>query len=682
MQLQLIQTKLKLKRLQKSQGSAPQGSDYGVGAPTQVSPRKRPGQDANIQVPVSPTRMKVEPVVHTSPARVLLGIDKGLRAQDVSLKRARPPTAARAGSLQRTPPRIRSFADRMAEGRAAEDARLQKADRVEKARGAGFGLNRLTQNEATPNMRSHRADSTATDPLQPSLLESARKRIGSSSNTAFSTPSASFSRAIRKPDISDTAPTSRPPPAIPKPPKASKMVKKRADDAETYEQYSCLHLSKRTLADAELSNALSGKELYHLPRLLKEVKGPNYYPPDCEADYVVFGVVAAKSSPHESKVAAKTANSDDAPNKKYMVMTLTDMKWEIELFLFGSAFTRYWKLSVGTVIAVLNPGIFPPRDHLKHSGRFSLKLTSSADEVLELGHSRDLGFCSSVKKDGTTCDQWLDNRTTQHCDFHINLVLDQARSSRMEVNTMFRGLKRGRTASGETPYQKNSKVVDYKPPNKRFAPQGRKDYETGERYYMGPSFASSAVKLLDAADDLRAPERMRRDLADKEKERLLREKLGAVGTGAGAEYMRATDPGPSQRSGSPVRSGMEVEQKMDAASLGLVAKAGDVRLSPVRGRRRAPHEMGEAMGWSGAFKRGLLDTGKGKVNTSEPERGQRRLGSILTPAPGPVGRQRSVSPKKKARFALEKGIREPGRDSLGDAVGKGGGDSSDELDIV
>src|SRR6185436_14963495 len=55
-----------------------------------VSARSVPAasrQTPEYQVPVSPVRKRTPPP-QTSPARVMLGIDKGLRAQDVSLKRS------------------------------------------------------------------------------------------------------------------------------------------------------------------------------------------------------------------------------------------------------------------------------------------------------------------------------------------------------------------------------------------------------------------------------------------------------------------------------------------------------------------------------------------------------------------------------------------------------------------
>ncbi|KAF4551000.1 Primase zinc finger-containing protein [Elsinoe fawcettii] len=695
LKLQAIEAKLKLKKLKQAkekQASSPVG--YQDAGSVQGSPRRKKLRlDRDIQVPVSPIRMNTAPSVNKSPARVLLGIDKGIRAEQVSLKRARPATSTIKGNGQRTPPRVKSFTERLAESRDSEVQRQEKAERIQNARGNSFGLANITS--STPRTASsERSGSDHAPPTRkPSLLESARKKSSSSTTTisslagpssTYSAPSQAASLSTRKPKATSKAPMS-------------------AEDALTYEPFSGLHLSKRTLPATDLTIALSGKELYPLPRLLKETKSPDYDPPNCESDYVILGIIASKSSPHDIKSGpAIRASSPDSSSteKKFMVLKLTDLQWEVDLFLFSTAFTKYWKLSPGTLIAVLNPGIMPPRPHARDTGRFSLKLTSSEDEILELGSARDLAFCSSLKKDGQLCNAWINGQKTEHCDFHVNLQLDKARSARMEMNGVFRYTgqkKRGREGSGSPPargargfnsYLKAPAPNDSSEGKGKYKGSQRKDFETGETFFMGPS---TAVKLLDN-EDVMAPERLRKRLKEKEKEKELGEKLGRLGKGLGAEYLRAGTKSDASisaaesrtRGRSPVKQGtastqfdpdwelsIGQESKPDAAALGLVRKSTDVRLSPVRGRKKALHEQGEAMGWSSAFKRGVLEKNMlGEKRPTSPEKGQLRLSGV-----------RDLSPKKKARFALAKGIREPGRESLGDAIANAD-DSDDDLDII
>ncbi|KAF2226370.1 hypothetical protein BDZ85DRAFT_305386 [Elsinoe ampelina] len=680
LKLEAIEAKLKLKKLK--QAKEKHASNKGFQDPVSVlgSPRrKKPRLDKDVQVPVSPDRTRTAAALPKSPAKVLLGIDKGLRADQVSLKRARP--ASTSGSAQQKPlPRVKSFTERLAESRDTEVQRQEKEKRIQDARGRTFGLATATSS----NPKTGPSQSISTAPTQ------------QSSSTTRTTKS-------KKPMT--------------------------AEDALTYEPFSGLHVSRRTLPSADLTTALSGKELYPLPRLLKEVKSPVYEPPDCESDYVVFGIIASKSQPLDIKSGPSVRSSSPdslSTEKKFLVLKLTDLSWEVDLFLFSTAFTKYWKLPAGTLIAILNPAIMPPRPHAKDTGRFSLKLTSSDDQILELGTARDLAFCTSLKKDGQLCNAWIDKRKTEHCDFHMNLVIDRARSARMDMNTIFRysGQKKRQRDGSTSPPGRNirSRVprTDSSEGKGKFSTHQRRDWETGETYFMGPA----TTKLLDN-EDVMAPEKLRRRLAAKEHERELGEKLGRLGKGLGAAYLRANTAGATKgfplsggsvvvdaassnpassssagrgsgggggggtagmerRGRSPVKTGLDhrglppehdpdwelsigTEVKPDAASLGLVRKAADVRLSPVRGRKRAPHEQAEALGWSGAFKRGVLEGNQLGEKKRSPvrEKGQVRLSS----------------PVKRARFALAKGIREPGRESLG-VVNGAEDDSDDGLDII
>ncbi|KAG8626441.1 hypothetical protein KVT40_005386 [Elsinoe batatas] len=682
LKLEAIEAKLKLKKLK--QAKEKHAANNGFQDPVSVlgSPRrKKPRLDEDVQVPVSPDRTRTAVALPKSPAKVLLGIDKGLRADQVSLKRARP--VSTSGSAQQKPLlRVKSFTERLAESRDTEIQRQEKEKRIQDARGRSFGLATATSS----NSKTAPTQSTSTGSSQ------------QSSSTARKTKS-------RKPMT--------------------------AEDALTYEPFSGIHVSKRKLPSADLTTALSGKELYPLPRLLKEVKSPVYEPPDCESDYVVFGIIASKSQPLDIKSGPSVRSS--SPNslsteKKFLVLKLTDLSWEVDLFLFSTAFTKYWKLPAGTLIAILNPAIMPPRPHAKDNGRFSLKLTSSDDQILELGTARDLAFCTSLKKDGQLCNAWIDKRKTEHCDFHMNLVIDKARSARMDMNSIFRysGQKKRQHDGSHSPPRGGPNSRSRVPRNDssegkgKYSSHQRRDWETGETYFMGPA----TTKLLDN-EDVMAPEKLRRRLAAKEHERELGEKLGRLGKGLGAAYLRANTAGASKgfplsggsvvvdgaghasassssssssaargsgeggegergRGRSPVKPALDhrdlppehdpdweltigTEVKPDAASLGLVRKAADVRLSPVRGRKRAPHEQAEALGWSSAFKRGVLEGNQIGEKKRSPvrEKGQMRLSS----------------PVKRARFALAKGIREPGRESLGDAIGLED-DSDDGLDII
>ncbi|KAF2665801.1 hypothetical protein BT63DRAFT_482697 [Microthyrium microscopicum] len=684
LKLKAIEAKLKLKKLQRAKAKSSSQASFSEHS-SELAPSSRPGTAldyskprasrldpgfrptapsserrvnkppeprSNVLVPVSPVRKARAVADPTSPARVILGIDKGLRAQDVSLKRPsnpKVPALARSSSQKTASgPTLKSFGERIADLRTVAKETEAKEERIKQARTTGFGVNKESSWDA-PRPVISRSDS---------LLR--KGELGQKASHAPAEPRPVF-RAI--PDSMKKVAYDR----------ALAMSK---DDAEDLEPYSGFHLSKRRMDKTELAQALSGKEQYAIPRLLKEITGPTYDPPDCESDYVVFGIIASKSSPLDHRNASTTKSTSDAPARsKFMVLRLTDLTWELDLYLFDTGFESFWKLVPGTIIAVLNPGILPPKN--KDTGAFSLKLTSSEDTVLEIGSSKHLRFCSAIKSDGVQCTQWIDARKTEVCEFHLALKVDKARKGRMEFNTMV-----GQGARGSSTHNSNFRGRGGgrggRGGNNGLVAEGRTyNRELHEMMYVAPKeLGFSTTRLLDDNDaDVNAWQRgmSREDMQRKRakaiaKEKELGRKLSELGSSAGAEYLRprASDGSAGVKSSQSV---MAPPEPVDALSLGLLGKkAEDVVLASKR--KRGP-DSGSAnsapMGWGGHSKRGLMLS-----REKSPLKSARRDPEV-------------ASPKKKARFMLaDKGLREPGRESLGNVKPPTKDDSSsdDGLEIV
>jgi minichromosome maintenance protein 10 len=345
-----------------------------------------------------------------------------------------------------------------------------------------------------------------------------------------------------------------------------------------------------------------------------------------------------------------------------MVMLLTDLKWELDLFLFDSAFEKLWKLTVGTIIAILNPNFMPPPRGRADTGKFSLSLNSNADTVLEIGAARDLGFCKSVKKDGKTCTTWVDKRHTEVCDFHVNETLRKTHANRMEVNTM----NFGRGRNGEKRFNSRDMTGQFERQKKaEEAKKTKYDVESHSQIFIGKR---RTVDLLDDADfdpdafhrGSTKEERLTRQILEQEKERDLRKKLGGLGNGIGADYMRRRDV--SQQQPDFGDSNAVEEPPPDAAALGLLnGKAKDVQLSPIKRKRANTASSSAAVGWGGNLTKEL---------------GRMKNGESLQPV------------KKKTRFVTEKGIREAGRESIGGEAVKAvmndliDDDDDDDLEIL
>lgn len=542
----------------------------------------------------------------------------------------------------------------MAESRTKENEKEKKETKAEERRSHGFGL-RAIEGLQTPS-RSSSALSTGTRKSEDMLPPSSRKpsRLNDTKNPPTPRPASNASSRAENPRPSSSA--SRPSSGFGATSTAAKYAeisqRDNSSEAASFESFSGVHLKSRTMQHNVVTRTLDGKTVLTIPQLLKTVKAPEYDPPDLENDYVVMGVICSKSTPLNTKntVREQTKGSEERNQQgKFMVIKLTDLKWELDLFLFDTGFSQFWKLPLGTLIAVLNPDIMPPRT--RDTGKFSLKLTSSDDTILELGTARDLDFCHAVKQDGKECGSWIDSRKTEYCEWHLQNEINKTKRARGEVNSMVGGGPRGGKFG----------MFGGRGPGKgdELKREGRyHDRESHETVYIAPGPGSAmrafAREEQGWGDGVSRQERHRKQLAEREKERELAKKLGSIGRGTtGGEYlkMKSTDTStePNGRD-TPAGSASQKPSEQDFSSL-LNRKAEDVSLAPTKRKRIASGKStasSEPMGWSRAFKPGVL----------------------LSPTketPSAMRGTREASPaKKKARLLLpDKGIREPGRESLG-----------------
>lgn len=708
LQLQEIQARLKLKKLQKRSKQSsdteheskaestllPRASSVAAGrAQSRIGGVKneqiaRSKSQASVHVPVSPVRRATRPPdTQHSPQRVLLGIDKGLSGRDISLKRApslrkregdahdklsgpflqRPVSqvggrASSAASGTQDGERPKSFSERMAAIRAQDTDRQEREARIKKSRSMAFDIDHeemetfkatATELPEAPQASYQFSRAEILNSYQKPDNNLPRSRTTPNLRSAMRTASNTTEDITSGSSMSDSRGSLNIPPRK-LPPTNSKPSPSDTSDHETpqFESFSSMHLSKRIIPHQVLTRTLTGKKTFLLPDLLRTVKGPDFSGPDIEEDVVVIAVIAKKTDPRIHQENPKTSNRG-----KYMIMGLTDLKWELDLFLFDSGFDKFWKLPVGTVIAILNPGFMPPPRGKADTGKFSLTLNSDADTILEIGSARDLGFCKSIKKDGATCDTWVDKRHTEFCEFHVNLTLQK--SNTRHTMSFPKGDYGGRKFNSKNMTGHHERIEQQKMDKKT-----RYDKETHSQIFIGKRSTANLLDDTDFAPDAfhrgsTKDERMRRQILALEKERDLEKKLGKLGTGLGADYMRAKHTARTESSASHSRE--EKAPPPDAASLGLLkTKASDIALSPVKRKRADTSSSSIARGW----------------------------GSDLTKELGRMKNGESLQPvKKKTRFITEKGIREAGRESIGGDAAKAiindfNDDDSDDLDIV
>lgn len=677
LKLQEIQAQLRLKKLRKEKarivqdvqpssnqpsdadnGSGSRPDSAGMGRPAQrireirrTDMATRPkSQPLPVEVPASPVRKHALPPVQTSPSRILLGIDKGLKGKDISLKRAPSfrrssddpgdlpgggyPRSSRVSASFDETSRPLSFSERLKNAREEENIRQEQRQKAAKSRSTAFNVGRQEMEDYKSN---------ATDILED--ISSGERNFTKEEILGTSAPSKSSAGFLQRSNtISSTRPSSSftgndraaqgSPEACNPQTSFSSMTSEPAVSTSnaSFEPYSCFHLNKRILPHQVVARAITGKTTYSLKDLLRQVKAPDWCLPDDVIDSVVFAVVANKSDPrsHKPQYEAATGKTKHSDRGKYMVVTLVDLQYEIELFLFNSGFDRFWKISPGTVVAILNPDIMPPPPGKQDTGRFSLVINSDADTILEIGTARDLGYCKSVKADGKLCSTWVNARRTEHCEFHTNTALSRTRSARNELNGA-NGF--GRSGGGERPNTKDAWLLKKKNEEaarreKVVETHGKYDWESRSRYFVGGGRGATAAALMDQeeagnlAETRERAEGLKRRLAAKEKERDIAMKLGDIGSGGmGSEYMRqaGTASSSSARTNSrisrfggrmapPSASRFNPElrpparplpgsrmhedpptRNIDAQSLGLVAPRGSepkIHLSPIKRKRQ------------------------------------------------------------------------------------------------
>ncbi|CAK7226815.1 hypothetical protein SCUCBS95973_006326 [Sporothrix curviconia] len=605
LQLQEIQAKLRLKKLQAAKahkaaaaavasssalgdmtsarstpGSARIGTGRNSGAATFHNPRSP--QRSTIEVPASPVRrapsaadVAAAAATQKSPKRVLLGIDKGLRGQDVSLRR--PPSSFRRGltgsassssvlgraaggslSSQRESretcepaPRPLSFNERLAVARMEEAARQDKSERIQKLRASGFtvGKDEMDQYKAKavdipvvdkgPEKFNRDDILSAASGRKPYDDGSGRATLLRRSNTTPNIRSKYTDNNAAPGTKDDTAAAVEP-------------------DEASFEPYSGFHLTRRILPHSVVARSVSGMTTYAIQDLLRLVKAPRFELPDVETDVVVFGIIAEKSDPRSHKPAGSSAGpaAKQQDRGKYMVLTLVDLTYQIELFLFKSGFDRFWKLSTGTVVAILNPGIMPPPPGRHDTGKWSLVINSDDDTILEIGNARDLGYCKSMKRDGQLCSSWVNAKRTEFCEFHTNEAAKKMRATRNDLNGAAgfgynekssrggRGDRGGRDGRGG--YGRGGQGGSGRGGGANNSSNSSKgsgyDYLAQSQWFATGTSASSLIdnEVLDGgyADKVERQEGIKRRLAAKERESDIARKLGEIGSGAGRDYMK------------------------------------------------------------------------------------------------------------------------------------------------
>lgn len=211
---------------------------------------------------------------------------------------------------------------------------------------------------------------------------------------------------------------------------------------------------------------------------------------DLTQDWCMGGVMISKSNVQTS-----------AKGAQYIIWKLSDLKGDIKtvsLFLFKSAYKDLWKTSQGTAVAVLNPSVFSRKDG--KSGDISLSI-DTAQKVMILGRSKDLGTCKSKKKNGEPCTAVVNVNTCEYCVYHVkNEYAKMSGRSELQSATSGRGLQSLRNkvlGKSEVFYGGQSFMAEPAKKNHKLAAKDQQRLTTLTDHFQASPLAAAIGMLLN-----------------------------------------------------------------------------------------------------------------------------------------------------------------------------------------
>lgn len=202
---------------------------------------------------------------------------------------------------------------------------------------------------------------------------------------------------------------------------ASLSADKKNHSSTASDSVSGIRLLQRYLPPEQVDDFFTGCERLTIAQFYKECHPPSFSPPRY-ANWVVLGIVAGKSEFRQA-----------SSGSKYLMMKLSDLKYDVSLAVHGKSFASYYKIQPGTLIGILNPRLYTTKQDV-----MSVNLSIFQDGcVVEIGQAKDLGQCESMTKGtGRRCRNWIDCRRTQVCEYHMEEHLRSAASQRPEFNSV------------------------------------------------------------------------------------------------------------------------------------------------------------------------------------------------------------------------------------------------------
>ncbi|EFO21300.2 hypothetical protein LOAG_07186 [Loa loa] len=139
-------------------------------------------------------------------------------------------------------------------------------------------------------------------------------------------------------------------------------------------------------------------------------------------------------------IVDKTGCRKSANGHEYMIWNTSDLTdfldTNVKILVFGDCIKKFWKLQLGSVIALVAPPFADGDDK-----QITLKLTKCA-QVLEMGFCPDFGHCKAVKKDGGLCQNVVNLSQCERCVYHVQRAAQKFTANRGSFASMLANPKR------------------------------------------------------------------------------------------------------------------------------------------------------------------------------------------------------------------------------------------------
>ncbi|GAV55640.1 hypothetical protein ZYGR_0AY00320 [Zygosaccharomyces rouxii] len=194
------------------------------------------------------------------------------------------------------------------------------------------------------------------------------------------------------------------------------------------EEYSNLWMNKRYIPKEEQRLIFANIKILRLSKLFAKVKPPKFSEPQY-SNWAVIGLISNKGEVKFTSTASP---------KKYFKFTLTNFHHSVDTYIFGKeGVERYYNLRVGDIIAILNPQVLPwrPSGTKAHIKSFNLRISHKFDCILEIGASRDLGWCPMFNKSkNEPCRAPINKDKEDCCEYHREQKFRSTNAKRVELS--------------------------------------------------------------------------------------------------------------------------------------------------------------------------------------------------------------------------------------------------------